>query len=254
MVGQDGLDVARPDKTESDPETARPDRREEPALGVGAQDDRHARRRFLERLQKSGLGILIHPVGTLDDRDAGAAFDRHQLELADQVLDAPVPRVGSTDDDLPAGTDRPEPMDIGMPAALDEAARPAGPARPVGRGSRAQQPGREVEREGRLADSVRTDEQDRLRRRAADHGGDRDERGPCPGSWPCPSGGRSVGFGRSRRLAGRSALRRRGDGVRVIRGRCRCRGRLGGRGLARRPRLGGLGGRCVDIGAVGRGR
>ena len=121
---------------------------------------------LLERLEQGGLGVLVHPVGGLDDRHARAALDRHQLEVADEVLDAPVARVGPTDDDLPAGTDRPEPMEVGVPAALDEAARPAGPARPVGRGGRAQQPGREVERQGRLADPVRADEEDRLRRRS----------------------------------------------------------------------------------------
>ena len=52
-----------------------------------------------------------------------------------------------------------------MVAVLDEPAGPADPARPVGRRGRAQQAGREVERERRLADPVGPDEQDGLGRR-----------------------------------------------------------------------------------------
>ena len=137
----------------------------------------------------------------LDDRHACAALDRHQLEVADEVLDAAVPRVGPTDDDLPAGTDRPEPMEVGVAAALDEPARPACAAGPVGRGGRAQQPGREVERERRLADPVRADEQDALRRVArGPWRSPRRARPAVPGSWRPSIGERSVGVGRAAAL------------------------------------------------------
>ena len=85
VVGEDRLDVARPDEPEAEAEAARADGREEARLLVRAQDDRHAGRRLLERLEQGRLGVLVHPVGALDDRDAGAALDRHQLQLADEV-------------------------------------------------------------------------------------------------------------------------------------------------------------------------
>ena len=58
-------------------------------LLVRAQDDGDAGRRLLERLEQGRLGILVHPVGALDDRHPGAALDRHQRQLDDQVAGRP---------------------------------------------------------------------------------------------------------------------------------------------------------------------
>ena len=69
VIGDDRLDVARADQPEPDPEAARPDGRQQARLVVGAQHDRHAGRRLLERLEQGRLGILVHPVGALDDGD-----------------------------------------------------------------------------------------------------------------------------------------------------------------------------------------
>ena len=72
-----------------------------------------------------------------------------------------------------------------MAPALDQPARPAGAARPLVERCRAQQPGREVERQGRLADPVGAGEQDGLGHWPADHRGRRAERDrlpPGPGS------------------------------------------------------------------------
>ena len=61
-VGEDRLDVARADRAQPDPCAARADGRQEPGLVVGAQDDRHAGRRLLERLEQRRLGVLVHAV------------------------------------------------------------------------------------------------------------------------------------------------------------------------------------------------
>ena len=147
MVGHDPFDVARADQPETDSETARPHGRQQARLLVRAEHDRHAGRRFLERLEQGRLGVLVHPIRALDDRHPGAALDRHEEELADEVLDAAELRVRPADDDLATRSDRPEPMHVGMAAALDQPAGTARPARSGGRGGRAQQPGRDVQRE-----------------------------------------------------------------------------------------------------------
>ena len=81
MVGQDRLDVAGADRPEAEPGTARADGRQEPLLGIGAQDDRHPGRRLLEGLEQGRLGVLVHPVRGLDDRDPGAALHRQQRQV-----------------------------------------------------------------------------------------------------------------------------------------------------------------------------
>ena len=136
-------------------------------------------------------------------------------------------------DDLAARSLRPEPVQVRVRPGRDETAAPAGAARPR-RGSSAvhRQPGREVERQGRLADPGRTAEQDRVRR--PDHGSSRrSPRAPTrdPGSGRRP---RRRSVRRGRRLAGRPSL---GGGL-LGRRRCAGVGRRGRRrGLAGRPAL-----------------
>ena len=72
------------DRPEPDPRAARPDRRQQAVLVVGAQDDRDAGRWLLERLEQRGLGVLVHPMRRFDDRHARAALERQQHELADR--------------------------------------------------------------------------------------------------------------------------------------------------------------------------
>ncbi len=136
--------------------------------------------RFLERLEQGRLRVLVHPVGGLDDGDASATLDRHERQLADEVLHATVLGVRPAHDDLATRTGGSEPMEVGVIAVLDQPARATRPARSLVRTGHAQQPGREVERQRRLADPVRADEQDGLGSRTPDHGGDRDERGGLP--------------------------------------------------------------------------
>ena len=98
-----------------------------------------------------------------------------------------------------------------MAAVLDEPARPACPARPYRHLGRAQKPGREVERERRLADAIRPDDEDGVRHGTPDHGRDDGDRGRLApraepvhlgssalvGGWRLP---RRAPLGRSRRL------------------------------------------------------
>ena len=132
--------------------------------------------------------------------------------------------VGPADDDL-ATRDRPGPSRCrsGWPPCSTSRHARHGAARPVGRSGRAQQAGREVERERRLADPVGADEQDGVRRRAPDHGGrPRASAAACPRvrapSMARRSGGLGVGGGilRSRGASGAGARRavasRRGIG------------------------------------------
>ena len=51
-----------PDRPEPDPGAPRPDRRQEPCLVVGTQDDRDAGRWLLEGLEQRRLRVLVHPV------------------------------------------------------------------------------------------------------------------------------------------------------------------------------------------------
>ena len=125
LVAQDLFDIARTDESEPDPRAAGSDRRQEARLAVGAQDDRDPRRRLLERLQKGGLGILVHPLGAFDDRDARRRPRPASGRARDQVADAPEPRTRPTDHDLPAGPGRLESVHVGMAAVLDEPARAA---------------------------------------------------------------------------------------------------------------------------------
>ena len=143
-------------------------------------------RRLLERLEQGRLGVLVHAVGTLDDRDPGAALDRQQGQVGDEVADAPDLGAGAADDDL---------------ATRARPAR-AGAGRGGRRARRAGTPGRS--RHGRAAASSAVHSRPAARssasvvlptpagptsrtacgRPAADHRGDRGERGRVP---PGPS-------------------------------------------------------------------
>ena len=225
VVGQDGFDVARPDEPEAESETARSNGREEARFLVRAEEDGHAGRRLLERLQQGRLGVLVHPVGALDDRHAGAALDRHQLQLADQILDAPELRVGAADDHLATGPGRSRGgggpggsrvRPAGTPGRRGTAARRALPCRagrPRCRGPASSCRPRRGRRAGRPG-----------ARRPGSSWPPRRARRPAPGSGPDPrrrSDDRSDGLGGRRRLARRAPLR---CGVPAVTGRARRRG------------------------------
>jgi hypothetical protein len=185
VIGQDRLDVTRPDETEPDAKTTRTDGRQKASLLIGAEQDRDARRRLLERLEQGRLRVLVHPVRTLDDRDTRPALDRHEQQLADQILDTPVPGFWSTDDHLTTRPGGAEPVEVGVAAVLDEPARPARSARPLIEWRRAQETGADVERECRLADPIGADEEDGVGCGAPDHRSRRAQRGglsPGPGT------------------------------------------------------------------------
>ena len=78
LVGKDRLDLANRDRPEPDPDAARPDRRQELVLAVDAEDDRHARRWLLQRLEQRRLGVLVQAIRPLDERHPRAAFDRQE--------------------------------------------------------------------------------------------------------------------------------------------------------------------------------
>ena len=58
-------------------------------LVVGAQDERRAGGRLLERLEERRLGVVVHAMRALDERHAPAALDGHQRQLGHQVADPP---------------------------------------------------------------------------------------------------------------------------------------------------------------------
>jgi len=180
MVGKDRLDVSCADEPQAEPEAARSHGRQEARLLVRAEQDRDTRRWLLESLEQGRLGILVHPVRALDDGHPGTALDRHEHQLADEILDPAILRVRATDDDLATWPGRPKAMKVGVTAVLDQPARPAGAARPRFERGGAQQSRRDVEREGRLADPLRTDEEDSLGHGTPDHRGRRGERGRLP--------------------------------------------------------------------------
>ena len=186
VLVEDGLDVAGADGPQAEAGAARPDRREERLFGIGAQDQRHPGRRLLEGLEQGRLRVLVHAVGRLDDGDPCPALDRQQRQLADEVADPAGPSARAADDHLAAGSLGADPMQVRVPARGDQPARPARTARAVGDVvGRAQEPGRQVQRERRLADPGGTDEQDRVGRPSPDHRADRGERGrlsPGPGA------------------------------------------------------------------------
>ena len=95
------------------------------------------------------------------------------------------------------------------PDATSRQARHAPHGRAAGSSAVHSKPGGQVQRERRLADAGRTDEQDRVRRPAADHRADRGERGRLSaGPRAHPSRIRSGGLARAGRgLAGRLPLR-----------------------------------------------
>ena len=92
------FDLAPRDGPEPDPDAARPDRGQEALLVGGREDEDGAGGRLLERLEERRLGVLGHPVRGDDDRDARAALDGHERQLADEVAHAalfPARRSGS---------------------------------------------------------------------------------------------------------------------------------------------------------------
>ena len=146
-------------------------------------------------------------------------------------------RVGPTDDDLPARTGRPEPMEVGVAAALDEPARPAGAAGPVGRGA----PCTAARPRGRApASSCRPRPGRPGGRPAARSRGPsrppRRARPACPRVRAPSIGERSGGVGR-RPPCGSSAasVRAAAAASPSVRGRVSGGGRLGRRRLARAP-------------------
>jgi hypothetical protein len=125
--GEDGFDVPDPERPQPDARAARPDRWQEALLVVGAEEDRRAGRRLLERLEQGRLGVLRHPVRRLDDRDARAALDGEQGEVAHEIADPSL--AAPTDRDPPTRTGGCQPVEVGMVAVADHPARPAVAAR-----------------------------------------------------------------------------------------------------------------------------
>ncbi len=110
-------------------------------------------------------------MSLLDDGDARAAFGGQEGKFADQVPDRARLRVSRVaDPNLPAGSFGGEPVQVGVIARGHQAAAPADAA-----GSRAgirvaaEEAGGQVQRESRLADRARPDEQQGMRRPAEDH-------------------------------------------------------------------------------------
>ena len=267
-LGEDSLDVPRTDRPETDAGAARPDRREEPGLVVGAEDDRDPGRRLLERLEQRAPARPRSSMGGLDDRDPGAALERQQGKVGDKVADAA--ELGASWPPIttwPPGPSGREAMEVGVVAD----ARPAGSrdtrgtaARPHRRPCTAGPP------RGPAASVVLPTPPGPLSRigvRRRRHGAwPRSRRAPvmAPGPGAAPSAGvrrrracascaasarprplRRVAVGRVRvdRLAGRSgvfgaAVRRCGVGrlgTRASTPASRGLGRLGGSGASARP-------------------
>ncbi len=133
---------------------------------VGAEDDRRPDGGLLEGLEQGSLGVVVHAVGGFDDGDTRAALERQQRQLTHEVTHATRLRrvVRRADHDLTAPSLRTEPVQVGVRPRLDKPAAPAGatgPHRRVGR--LAEQPGRQVECERRLADARRTADEHRVR-------------------------------------------------------------------------------------------
>ena len=106
------------------------------------------------------LGVLCQPMRSFDDGDPGAALDGHEREIGGQRSDR-------ADADLPAGPVGRAAMDVGMVTGRHHPAAATRPARPILEHRRgAQQGGRKVECQGRLARSSRADEQHGMGRRA----------------------------------------------------------------------------------------
>ena len=225
MLGQDRLDVADADRPESQSSAARSDRRQERLLGVRAEDERHPGGRLLQGLEQGRLGVLVHALGRLDDGHPCPALDGQQRQVGDEITDPTDARTGAADDHLATRSLRADPMEIRVPTRGDQ---PAGPARsrtgaPAGSSAVHSEPGRQIQRERRLADAGRADEQHRVRR-------------PCRGSSSRPRRARPVARGSARRPSPS------GSG-----GLARAR-----RGLAGRPPLGlGLG-HVLVLGGAGR--
>ena len=115
---------------------ARADRRQEAVLVVGAEDDRDAGGRLLERLEERGLGVVGQAVGPLDDRDARRR-PRRAAARGRERGDGPSRPPGRSRVPIriwSPGTRRREAMDVRVAAALDEPAAAAGAARPCARG------------------------------------------------------------------------------------------------------------------------
>ena len=84
-VTEELLDRTDTERWDAQPDTARPDGGQQPVFLVRAQDEGHVAARLLERLEQGILGVLVHPLGVLDDRDPVTALDRQVGQLGDQV-------------------------------------------------------------------------------------------------------------------------------------------------------------------------
>ncbi len=132
---------------DADPGTAAADGVEQQRLVVGAEHEHRAGRWLLERLEQRVLGVGVESLGRRDDGDPDAALERQQGKVGDQ-------RACLIDADLTPGAGRREGMDIGVVAMIDLAAGGAVAAGPIVRViGQAQEAGRQVERQRRLARS-----------------------------------------------------------------------------------------------------
>ena len=170
-LAEPALDLPPAHRAQSNSDAAGSNGWEQALLIVGAKDDRHSGWRLLEHLEKSVLGVVVEPMGRLNDDDPRPALNWKQRQFRDQVPDGARLRVaGLADPNLRAGSLGGKAMQVGviarghLPAASADAARPR---RRIG--VVAQQSRRQIQRERRLADRPGSDQQDGVRRPAEDH-------------------------------------------------------------------------------------
>ena len=197
------------DGPEADPARTRADGRQQPLLVGGGEDDHGSGGRFLERLEEGRLGVLGHPVGRDDDRDARAALDRAAAQ--DRETRSRTPRSSRP----PIGIVQPgavglEPVEVRMVAVLDGAATPARAARPRRPG---RDPGTAARRRCRgRASSCRRPAARRAAPRAGMPAGASPATAAIAAGWPRVTKRSTPGNGRPPGRAGRSA----GQAVRRI--------------------------------------
>ncbi len=108
---------------ETEPSAARSDRGKKRLVVARAEHKHRARRRLLEEFEERVLGILVHALGVLHDRDAPRAFHRGERHLADQRTDGARLRCSAfADADLPARAGRRHTVQVGMAAMFDSPA------------------------------------------------------------------------------------------------------------------------------------
>ena len=190
-VDEDLLHVRSRDRAEADADAARANRRQEPLVVRGGQDQDCVRGRLLQRLEERRLGVFGHAVGARDNRNPRAALDGQERQVADQVTHAAL--VAAADRDHQARAGGREPVEVRMIAVRERATRTAFATGPHGAVlGTTQQPGRDIVGQGPLADTGRAGEEDGVRHPARQHRRDGvNRRGLPAGSEPVSGHDRS---------------------------------------------------------------